>query len=209
MTESMAQFIHNLRWMGWNLFLAFIPLALSLILFAKRSPKPHRNPFWWLSLGILILFLPNAPYILTDIIHFVSDVRLPNITDNGIIFILIPQYTVFLLLGFQCYVISLMGLTDYLARYKFIQNSIALELIIHFLCAIGVYWGRFNRLNSWDVFTQPKLVILNGLANFSNPNFYVGIVLFFVIFTFLYYICKLINQAIAFYWQNRPSQASV
>lgn len=204
----MAQFIHNLRWMGWNLFLALIPLGLSLVLFAKRSPKPHRHPFWWFSLGILILFLPNAPYILTDIIHFVSDVRLPNVTDNGIIFILIPQYTVFLLLGFQCYVISLMRLTDYLARYKFKKISIPLELMLHFLCAIGVYWGRFNRLNSWDIFTQPKLVILDGLANFLNPDFYIGTFLFFIVFTFLYYICKLINQAIAFYWRNRSIQAS-
>jgi uncharacterized membrane protein len=208
MTESMTQFIHNLRWMGWNLFLAFIPLVLSLILFAKRSPKLHRHPFWWFSLGILILFLPNAPYILTDIIHFVSDVRLPNVTENGIIFILIPQYTAFLLLGFQCYVISLMRLTDYLIKQKFINNAIPLELVIHFLCAIGVYWGRFNRLNSWDVFTQPKLVIQDGIANFLNPNFYVGTFLFFIIFTLLYYICKLINQAIAFYWQNRLTQSS-
>ena len=206
MTESTAQFIYNLRWMGWNLFLAFIPLGLSLILFARRSPKPHKHPFWWFNLGVLILFLPNAPYILTDIIHFVSDVRLPNITDNGIIFILIPQYTLFLLLGFQCYVISLMRLTDYWAKQKFLHNSIFLELTIHLLCAIGVYWGRFNRLNSWDVLTNPRLVILDGLTNFLNPNFYTGTFVFFMVFTLLYYICKLINQAIAVYFNQFPNQ---
>ncbi|PZO37524.1 MAG: DUF1361 domain-containing protein [Pseudanabaena frigida] len=210
MAEAFEQFLANFRWMGWNLFLAIIPCVLSFILFAKRSPKrlPH-NPIWWLGLVVFILFLPNAPYIITDIIHFVDDSRSAEISDNGIIFILIPQYTVFILLGFQCYVLSAIKLIQYASGLKLIKNIVSLEIILNFICAIGVYWGRFNRLNSWDVISQPRRVIHDAIVNLANPNFFFGTILFFIVFTTLYYIFKWINLAIAFYWQNRHNQISI
>ena len=142
---------------------------------------------WWAGLILFILFLPNAPYIITDIIHFVSDSRSPEISPNGVIFVLIPQYTVFLLVGYECYVLSMIKLTQYLDWLKLIKNTTWLELSINFICAIGVYWGRFNRLNSWDVFTQPHRVLETAISNLANPSFFFGTILFFVIFTSLYY----------------------
>lgn len=209
MTEAFEQFLGNFRWMGWNLFLAIIPCVLSFALFPKRSPKRlPLNMIWWAGLAIFILFLPNAPYIITDIIHFVSDSRSPEISPNGVIFVLIPQYTVFLLLGYECYVLSMIKLTQYLDWLKLIKNTFWLELSINLICAIGVYWGRFNRLNSWDVFTQPQFVISEALSNLTSPNFFIGTTLFFGIFTSLYYIFKWINLALIFYWQKHSSQIS-
>ncbi len=209
MTEAFEQFLGNFQWMRWNLFLAVIPCVLSFILFAKRSPKRlPLNPLWWIGLAIFILFLPNAPYIITDIIHFVDDVRSPDISDNGVIFVLIPQYTLFILLGFQCYVISMMKLLQYLSWIKLIEHTTFMEISLNFICAIGVYWGRVNRLNSWDVFTQPRYVIHHAFSNLANPNFFFGTIVFFIIFTSLYYIFKWINLAIAFYWQNHSNHLS-
>jgi uncharacterized membrane protein len=210
MTEAVEQFFYNFRWMGWNLFLAIIPCVLSFILFAKRSPKRlSKNIVWWFGLAVFILFLPNAPYILTDIIHFVDDSRSPEISANGIIFVLIPQYIFFLLLGFQCYVLSVIKFIQYLDWLKLIKNTIWLELSMNFICAIGVYLGRVNRLNSWNVLTQPRRVIHDAISNLDNPNFFFGTILFFMIFTSLYYIFKWINLAIAFYWQSRSNQISI
>lgn len=208
MTEALELFWGNLSgFMTWNLFLAIIPCVLSFILFAMRSPKRlPLNPIWWFGLVIFILFLPNAPYIITDIIHFVDDARATDVSDNGVIFVLIPQYIVFILLGFQCYVVSVLKLIKYLSWLKLIKNTTWLEVSINFICAIGVYWGRFNRLNSWDVFTNPKNVIRDAIHNFTSPNFFVGTILFFIIFTSLYYIFKWINLAISFYWHNNFRQ---
>jgi uncharacterized membrane protein len=54
-------------WLGWNLFLAAIPLgwsyAFAWSLANKRSLIAVASFLLWL------LFLPNAPYILTDLIH--------------------------------------------------------------------------------------------------------------------------------------------
>ncbi|MEO1631092.1 MAG: DUF1361 domain-containing protein, partial [Bacteroidota bacterium] len=49
----------------WNLFLASVPLVLSRGL--ARFERPG-----WLALGVgsaWLLFFPNAPYILTDLVH--------------------------------------------------------------------------------------------------------------------------------------------
>ncbi|ELS30891.1 MULTISPECIES: DUF1361 domain-containing protein [Pseudanabaena] len=209
MSEAFSQFLDNFQWMSWNLFLAIIPCLLSFILFIKRSPKRlPQNIMWWLGLTIFILFLPNAPYIITDIIHFVDDVRTPEISDNGIIFVLIPQYTIFILCGFQCYVISLMRLIQYLGWLKLIERITFMEVAMNFICAIGVYLGRVNRLNSWDVLTQPQYVIQHVFQNLENPNFFFGTILFFLVFTSLYYVFKWINLAIAFYWQNHVDRVS-
>jgi uncharacterized membrane protein len=213
MTEAFEQFFDNFRWMGWNLFLAIIPYALSFILFdkrfAKRSPKQlPQNLIWWFGIAIFILFLPNAPYILTDIIHFVYDTRLPDISTNGVIFVLIPQYFTFILLGYQLYVLSMMNLIHYLSLIKLVKNTTWVEISINFICAIGVYWGRVNRLNSWYVLTQPRRVIQDAVNNLESPNFFLGTFIFFVVFTGLYYIFKWINLAIAFYWNNRFSSLS-
>jgi uncharacterized membrane protein len=210
MAEAIHLFRFNIHWfMGLNVILAMIPCALSFMLFTKRSPKRLPvNPIWWFGLVTFILFLPNAPYVITDIIHFVDNVRSSNVSANGIIFILIPQYVVFLLFGFQCYVLSLMNLIQYLGWLRLVKNAIWLEITMNFICAIGVYWGRVNRLNSWDVVTQPFQVVRDVLRNFTNPNFYIATIVFFIIFTILYYVFKWINTAIIFYWQNHSKQVT-
>jgi uncharacterized membrane protein len=113
------------------------------------------------------------------------------------------------LLGFQCYVASVMKLIKYLGWLKIIKNTTWLEVSMNFICAFGVYLGRFNRLNSWDLFTNPLNVIRNTIYNFASPNFLFGTILFFIIFTGLYYIFKWINISLVFYWQNRSNQVSV
>ena len=55
------------RFLDWNLFLAWIPLALAL---AALASSRHGRGFLTFVLGILwLLFFPNAPYMLTDFIH--------------------------------------------------------------------------------------------------------------------------------------------
>ena len=54
--------VRNRFWMVWNLILASVPLALAVPVFRHRGP---RRVGWWLGLGLLVLFLPNAPYVVT------------------------------------------------------------------------------------------------------------------------------------------------
>ena len=63
--------------MIWNTFLAVVPLLLSFWLFRRSKPKGNwsRSPFWCVIFAVFVGFLPNAPYILTDIIHYIRLIR--------------------------------------------------------------------------------------------------------------------------------------
>jgi uncharacterized membrane protein len=52
-------------------------------------------------------FLPNAPYVLTDILHLVDDIR-QGYSIWTITLLLVPQYVLFMQLGFEAYVISVL-----------------------------------------------------------------------------------------------------
>lgn len=199
-------FINNLDWMGWNLFLGFIPVFLSWILFSDRSSIISKQSqghslvhiLWWLGAVVFILFLPNAAYIVTDIIHLVNDVYVPEITKKGLILLIIPQYICFLSLGFYGYVLSVTNLTNYLLRQKIIAEPLGLELGIHFICAVGVYLGRFNRLNSWDVVTQPAALGRVVVDNLDSLHFGMFTLIFFGVITVLYFAVKNLSQKFEF-----------
>jgi uncharacterized membrane protein len=145
----------------WNLFLAFIPLLLSFYLF---RPPAIRNLLWWASLLIFIAFLPNAPYILTDSIHII-ELSQKNYPNWAIALILIPQYVLFIGLGFEAYVISLVKLELYLTNFIAQKYLILVNAIAHSLCIVGVYLGRFERFNSWDLVTKPVIVLVTTIQN--------------------------------------------
>jgi uncharacterized membrane protein len=149
----------NGPWMVWNLSLALVPLALARALF--RFPGP-RTAAWWLGVAAFVAFLPNAPYVLTDVIHLVDDARYAP-SDAVFSFALLPQYAVFFLIGFEAYVGSLLFLGRYLRREQRASWVLPVELTLHGLCAVGILLGRFDRLNTWDAIARPGL-LWNGLV---------------------------------------------
>ncbi len=179
----------NIGWMTWNLFLAFIPLVLSVLLFRNGRA---RSWLWWLGFVVFYAFLPNAPYLLTDVIHLIDDIR--TIQSVWIItLLLIPIYLLVILAGFQAYVISLINLGHYLHRIGKSQWIFRVELITHALSAIGIYWGRFLRFNSWDFVTQPDAVLTRGVEEILGKQPLVIILVTFVILIGLHSIMKRVN----------------
>jgi uncharacterized membrane protein len=176
----------NMSWMTWNLFLAFIPLALSIWLFRSRR---GRSWVWWLGFLAFYAFLPNAPYLLTDVIHLIDDIR--SIQSVWIIsLVLIPVYLLVILAGLEAYVISLINLGYYLHRIGKSQWILWAELITHALCAVGIYWGRFLRFNSWDFITQPDALLTRGAEELLGKQPLVIITITFVVLLGLYWIMK-------------------
>lgn len=179
----------NMSWMTWNLFLAFIPLALSIWLFRNRS---GRSWLWWLGFLVFYAFLPNAPYLLTDVIHLIHDIR--TISSVWIItLVLIPVYFLVIMSGFEAYVISLINLGYYLHRIGKSQWILWVELITHALCAIGIYWGRFLRFNSWDFITQPDAVLTKGIEELVGKQPLIIITVTFVILLGLHWLMKRVS----------------
>jgi uncharacterized membrane protein len=182
-------------WIVWNLFLAFIPLAISFWLF--RRGKVVRSPFWWILFLVYAAFLPNAPYLLTDVIHLIQAIR-ANFSVWLIVLIFIPLHSFAILSGMEAYVISLINQSNYLKREgaaKFVPYA---ELITHALSAIGVYLGRFRRFNSWDFVTQPDVIFVHTVDDLTakRPLIVMGITFIFI--TVCYWLMREITLGIVF-----------
>lgn len=187
--------------LGWNLFLAAIPLLLSLLLFRI----PYRlGWWWWVGLLVFLAFLPNAPYVLTDFIHFSIRLQIPPpLPFWAIVFVLLPQFAIYFFLGFQAYVIALINLGEYLRRQGLGHWTVLTELMLHWLCTIGIYLGRFERFNSWELLTQPQAIFSAIFNAFGYPSSAGSIILGFLILTALYYLVKFIDLALLRVWLKR------
>ncbi|NJO78709.1 MAG: DUF1361 domain-containing protein [Cyanobacteria bacterium RM1_2_2] len=178
-------------WILWNLFLAFIPLVLSFWLFRRK--KISRSLVWWGLLIVFITFLPNAPYMLTDIIHLIRGTR-DGLSIWVIALAIIPVHLAAMLGGFEAYVVSLINQGYYLKKQGVNRVVVwASEILTHAICAVGIYLGRFNRFNSWDFINEPGDIIRTTVRNLISKQPAVITLVTFVILIVLYWIMKQIT----------------
>jgi uncharacterized membrane protein len=187
---------------GWNLFLALVPLALSVWLFRRTE---RRGWLWWPVFFVFVLFLPNASYTLTDIIHFIEEVRAqPPLPTWSIVYFVIPKYAIFFFIGFQCHVISLLRMVRYLTWIGRRHWVFTAEILMNALCSVGVYWGRYIRLNSWDIFGDPQRVANDVIEKMFRDEYALAIIaVYFIVLSFFYYVMKVVNIAVWQYLQQR------
>ena len=146
----MSALVANAGWMGWNAFLALVPLMLARFLFGHRE-----RPRWLLITGgaVFVAFLPNAPYVLTDVLHLPRDLYY---ADGWVAAGLLVQYLTLFAVGFVAYVLSLVRLERWLADRGVSRRAVLVtDLSLHALCAVGIVLGRVFRFNSWDLVTNP------------------------------------------------------
>ncbi|KPQ39572.1 MAG: putative membrane protein [Phormidium sp. OSCR] len=183
---------------GSILYLLFAGLLVSGIagMDALCFPGRSRSTLWWFGGIVFILFLPNAPYLLTDIIHLIEDIRQTRSIWVLTLFA-IPLYLIVLSLGFVAYTLSLVNLRNYLKSQHLSHWVIPGESSIHFLSAIGICLGRFERFNSWDLLTNPAQVIEQIIRYLKNPYDWIIIAISFMILAGLYYLVKFIIESVA------------
>lgn len=154
--EGRAVLVEHGDWMAWNTLLAMAPLFLATRLFRREN---NRTWQWWLGVVAFVAFLPNAPYVLTDVIHLVTDIRRGYHSDLEVLFLVIPLCLVFFTIGFGCYVLALQRLRLYLRVTAPRMRWWLLAIGLHSLCAVGMYLGRVVRFNSWDIVVSPGRLI--------------------------------------------------
>jgi len=173
--------------LAWNLFLAWIPFALS----QKLSTINNRWKIFFIT-GLWLLFLPNAPYIITDFLHLKQRTPIPYWYD---ILLLFSAALNGLLLG----LVSLLTVEKFLAHRYGNKISAFIILCSFFLCSFGIYMGRYLRWNSWDIIVNPGEVAADVLERVFNPFDHFGTwsvtILFGSFFYVMYYsIKKFINH---------------
>jgi uncharacterized membrane protein len=168
--------------LNWNLFLAFVPWAVTSVTILKPKLQTYRITIFIL-LSIWLLFFPNAPYILTDLFHLRLKSAMPKWFD--LILILSFAWTG-LVFGF----LSLWDIEKILSKS---MNRIWMSLIsvcLLFIGSFGIYLGRYLRWNSWDIINESFNLlydITDRLINpFDHPRTW-GVTLFMGIFLNMIY----------------------
>jgi uncharacterized membrane protein len=143
--------------MAWNLFLAGIPLGFAVIL-----TKTDR---WRLATPLMagwLLFFPNAPYVLTDLLHLKERGGMPLWFD---LLMLLSFALVSLWFGFQSLHLVQMWIaekTSTFTAWAFVGVSLLLS-------GFGIYLGRFLRWNSWDIIRRPGALLNDIWVRFADP----------------------------------------
>lgn len=180
-----------------NIILAEIPFFLSLYLFVIAR---QRSLLWWLLAAVFVAFLPNSAYTVTDIIHFVAAIQDPAYSALYTWLVLLPLYLLYMVVNFQFYVISIMLAEQYIRREWSAKLALWWVPIIHGLCALGVYLGRVQRLNSTDIIERPLSVVRDLVVDFTSWHAITITVGFFVLFYGLYQPLSRLN---CYLWRHK------
>ncbi len=158
--------VPNFTYLIWNLFLAWIPFVLAILVYDGYRRGAQR---WALVvLGALWLaFFPNAPYIVTDFVHLDHDPISPYWFDA---FTIAAFATTGMLLGLgSLHLVQSVVRKGLGSRAGWVAPAAALAL-----GSVGIYLGRFVRLNSWDIWTSPRsfahLAHQRLVDPFGNPR---------------------------------------
>jgi uncharacterized membrane protein len=171
-----------------NLFLAWVPCFFSLaVVWLGRARPRARVRIAMLFCGWLVMF-PNAPYVFTDLIHWRNRVgEMPWWFDLGLVLM-------FALAGCFAGIVSLRIMHDLVRRrfgeiigWSFVATAALLS-------GFGVYLGRFQRWNSWDLLTCPHRIASGTLRGLTSPGAQgrsIGVTLMFgamVLVTYLMFV---------------------
>lgn len=140
----------------WNLFLAWVPLLLALRVEALHKSSTVRGWRFWSTVVAWLLFFPNAPYIFTDLSHLTMAMNSRWWTDLVIILLFAVVGLVLAFLSLHRLHAAVSSRHGWPAGWAFVFGAA-------FLSGFGVYVGRFERWNSWDVLVSPLSLLADSV----------------------------------------------
>jgi len=170
-------------WLIWNLFLAWTPYGLAMVARFLQTQRLARG--WLLApLGVAwLLVFPNAPYLLTDFVHLKPRPGIPLWYDAA-------------LLGLFAATGWMLGLLSLEVWKRLLEERVGRAwawvgvALVSVLCGYGIYLGRVERWNSWDVLTDPRYLFAaigsHLRAPWANPQL-LGITALFTVLVLLSY----------------------
>lgn len=178
----------------WNLLLAWVPFILALWIY-EAYRRGRRGLGLFVLGGFWLLFLPNGPYIVTDLLH-VGGIGGPPFwhevdkIGGAPLWYDAAMVAVFACVGLTLGLCSLFLIQSVLLETAGPRVAWACVLAAIGLASVGMYIGRFLRLNSWDVFSEPMALLSPARAfvadPLATPRFLGVTVLFIASLTVLY-----------------------
>lgn len=144
--------------LAWNLFLAWLPAGMLHAAARARTPAGRRLAWWG---GFLLL--PNAPYMVTDFIHFRLKQGFPWWYDAQLLF-------VFAAAGCVITVVCLRWLHQTFTARLGVPGGWGAQTLFCYACGLGVYLGRGPGWNSWDLLHRPGALLSDLLHRLLRPG---------------------------------------
>jgi uncharacterized membrane protein len=187
------------RFLLWNLFLAWLPLLVSMT--AMLLTRIAKGVF--LAIGIAffgviwLLLYPNAPYLTTDFIHLIFNPSYGGYngfdSERLLLWYDLVLFFLFSWCGLLLGYVSMRHFHFIVSHYINAWIGWIFVFVVSFLGGFGVYLGRFNRLNSWDVLFSPFRLI-GGVLEGINAHAVIFTLLFGMLILIVYLSLYLMGQ---------------
>jgi uncharacterized membrane protein len=147
----------------WNLFLAWIPFVLAYVVYAIAWKRTRLYIILPVVVFLWLIFLPNAPYMLTDLQDLTKPVSGAPL-----------WYDVIILIWFS-WTGMLMGVVSLYLMHEIVKREFGrlagwvFVFMVAGLSSIGIYMGRFLRWNSWDILQEPTHILSDSLNLLLHP----------------------------------------
>lgn len=146
----------------WNLFLAWIPYLAALWMAAQHRLAPRHWVIHLLPGAVWLAFFPNAPYILTDLLHLTERPPIGIWYDIGLL-------VTFAFTGCFLGIASLRTVQLIVKDHLGHVVSWLVVCVAIALGGFGVYIGRYLRWNSWDLLFNTAAVARDILNHVLHP----------------------------------------
>ena len=157
----------------WNMMLALI--AYDFAVLTRYFKQAWLFPILFI---LWLVFYPNTFYMITDIVHmhWVGD-TLWNKASLHLFMVFVPS----ILFGIYCGIESWLILLE---RFKFSWwTELLATLVLSVISSMAIYIGRYDRLNTWDLVSNPGQVVQKLLETFQRER-----LLFILGFTFIQFM---------------------
>ena len=178
--------------LNWNLILAWFPLLVAAFMWWLAGRGRRTAPALVILFGVWLVFFPNAPYLVSDLIHLNPRNNVPLWYDVIMIFSFAWNG---LILGF----LSLWIVQELVAQRFGRFLSWLMVLAVLTATGFGIYLGRFERWNSWDVLVDPTNLLRDVVLPLTNPFDHprtIGVTLLFAGFLTISYLTLTLLPAV-------------
>lgn len=172
-----------------NLTIAWLPLMISfsLLYFIRVVPGAVLKLSIAIVVPIWLLFLPNAPYLLTDYVHVFANTSYDSYPlDNFLLWYDLILFFIYSLCGLILWYISVWHFHSIFSRKFGMRLGWVFVIGVSVLTSLGIFLGRMLRLNSWDVVFIPSRLGNGILKVFSLQCLFFTV--FFSLFLFAIYL---------------------
>lgn len=174
---------YNDTWMLYNTFLALIAVVLGYI--TLQIP----NKFLKIITGLLwLIFLPNTIYIFTDLEHLIRQWEYIHPAFRSL---LVIQYVIYEIAGVITFILAFIPFERLVKSMTFFKkNKTRAYIIFNFIIAFGLVLGRVERINSWEIFTNPQSVMMSAIDVISSIDLLGLTILFGLVCNFIYFLLR-------------------